>query len=136
MAERTQQKSANSPWGAFKSVMMGKPQELMELRNVATELAAAVMLVARGGNVERIESVRELLEQVKREIYVILAENKPEDLLYRQAGFVKPVALTAGFLVNYAIIESNTVDYFQWRSQAQSQKGTLLRFSALDVFNF
>ncbi|HLO52188.1 MAG TPA: PadR family transcriptional regulator [Kamptonema sp.] len=74
LAERTQKESSDSPWDAFKNVMMGKPQELIELRNVATELAAAVMLVARSGNVERMNRVRELLEQVKREIYVILAE--------------------------------------------------------------
>jgi hypothetical protein len=37
-------------------------------------MSAAVMQVARSGNVERINRVRELLEQVKREIYAILAQ--------------------------------------------------------------
>ncbi|MDF0552805.1 hypothetical protein [Kamptonema sp. UHCC 0994] len=41
---------------------------------MATELAGAVMQVARGGNVERMNRVRELLDQVKRDIYAILAE--------------------------------------------------------------
>ncbi len=54
--------------------MKGKPQEFIELRNAATELAAVVVQVARSGNMERINRVRELLEQVKREIYAILAE--------------------------------------------------------------
>lgn len=74
LAERTQQENSDSPWEAFKTVMMGKPQELIELRNVATELGAAVMQVARGGNVERMSRVRELLDQAKRDIYGILAE--------------------------------------------------------------
>ncbi len=74
LAERVQQETSGTPWDAFKSVMMGKPQEFIELRNVTTELAGAVMQVARSGNVERINRVRELLEQVKRDIYGILAE--------------------------------------------------------------
>ncbi|OCR01516.1 PadR family transcriptional regulator [Oscillatoriales cyanobacterium USR001] len=74
LAERTQKETSDSPWEAFKTAMMGKPQEFIELRNAATELAAAVMQVARSGNVERMNRVRELLNEVKREIYGILAE--------------------------------------------------------------
>jgi DNA-binding PadR family transcriptional regulator len=74
LAERVQQETSDSPWDVFKTVMTGKPQELIELRNVATELAGAVMQVARSGNVERINRVRDLLAEVKREIYGILAE--------------------------------------------------------------
>ncbi|MHC0062078.1 hypothetical protein ACWATR_04020 [Nostoc sp. UIC 10890] len=69
-----QQETSNSPWDSFKSFVKGKPQEFIELRNAATELAAVVVQVARSGNMERINRVRELLEQVKREIYAILAE--------------------------------------------------------------
>ncbi|MEH2312420.1 MAG: PadR family transcriptional regulator [Nostoc sp.] len=74
LAERAQQETSDSPWDTFKSFVTGKPQEFIELRNAATELAAAVVQVARSGNMERINRVRELLEQVKREIYAILAE--------------------------------------------------------------
>ncbi|MDF5711084.1 MAG: PadR family transcriptional regulator [Nostoc sp. S4] len=74
LAERAQQETSDSPWDTFKSFIAGKPQEFIELRNVATELAAVVVQVARSGNVERINRVRELLEEVKREIYAILAE--------------------------------------------------------------
>jgi DNA-binding PadR family transcriptional regulator len=74
LAERTQQKTSDSPSDTFKTFMKGKPQEFMELRNAATELANVVVQVARSGNVERINRVRELIEQVKREIYAILAE--------------------------------------------------------------
>ncbi|MBH8550895.1 PadR family transcriptional regulator [Nostocaceae cyanobacterium CENA357] len=74
LAERVQQENTDSPKDAFKSFFKGKPQEFMELRNEATELAAAVMQVARSGNVERMNLVRELLEQTKREIYAMLAE--------------------------------------------------------------
>ncbi|MDZ8223275.1 PadR family transcriptional regulator [Nostoc sp. ChiVER01] len=74
LAERAQQETSDSPWDTFKSFVKGKPQEFIELRNAATELAAVVVQVARSGNMERINRVRELLEQVKREIYAILAE--------------------------------------------------------------
>ncbi|MEH2357965.1 PadR family transcriptional regulator [Nostoc sp.] len=74
LAERAQQEPSDTPWDTFKSFVTGKPQEFIELRNAATELAAAVVQVARSGNMERINRVRELLEQVKREIYAILAE--------------------------------------------------------------
>jgi DNA-binding PadR family transcriptional regulator len=74
LAERTQQDTPDSPWDTFKSFVTGKPQEFIELRNAATELAAVVVQVARSGNMERINQVRELLEQVKREIYAILAQ--------------------------------------------------------------
>ncbi|MEH2383867.1 MAG: PadR family transcriptional regulator [Nostoc sp.] len=74
LAERAQQETSDSPWDTFKSFVAGKPQEFIQLRNAATELAAVVVQVARSGNMERINRVRELLEQVKREIYAILAE--------------------------------------------------------------
>ena len=74
LAERAQQETSDSPWDSFKSFVTGKPHEFIELRNAATELAAVVVQVARSGNMERINRVRELLEQVKREIYAILAE--------------------------------------------------------------
>jgi DNA-binding PadR family transcriptional regulator len=74
LAERTQQETSDSPWDTFKSFVKGKPQEFIELRNAATELAGVVVQVARSGNMERINRVRELLEQVKREIYAIMAE--------------------------------------------------------------
>lgn len=48
-------------------------QELPELRRAATELAGAILQVAREGNRERTNRVRELLERTKREIYAILA---------------------------------------------------------------
>jgi len=74
LAERTQKETSDSSWDTFKTFMTGKPQELIELRKVATELAGIMVQVARSGNVERINRVRGLLEQVKREIYAILAE--------------------------------------------------------------
>jgi DNA-binding PadR family transcriptional regulator len=74
LAERVQQEPADSPWDAFKSFVKGKPQEFIELRNVAVELASVITQVARSGNVERISRVRELLEQTKREIYAMLSE--------------------------------------------------------------
>ena len=69
MAERTEREPSDGPWEALRN----KPQEFHQLRKAAMELAGAVMQVARSGNSERINQVKELLEQTKREIYAILA---------------------------------------------------------------
>jgi DNA-binding PadR family transcriptional regulator len=74
LAERAQQEPSGSPWDAFRNAAAGKPQEFNQLRQAATELAGAVFQVARGGNSDRMNRVRELLERTKREIYAILAE--------------------------------------------------------------
>jgi DNA-binding PadR family transcriptional regulator len=74
LAERNQQTASGSPWDAFNNVMAGKPQEFIALRHAASELAGAVMQVARSGDSERMTRVRDRLDQVKREIYAILAE--------------------------------------------------------------
>jgi DNA-binding PadR family transcriptional regulator len=74
LVERTQKEDSDSPWDAFKSFMTGKPQEFIELRNVATQLANFVVQVARSGNAEQMNRVRELLEQVKKEIQAIIAQ--------------------------------------------------------------
>jgi DNA-binding PadR family transcriptional regulator len=50
------------------------PSELIELRRTLTELNDAVAQVARSGNLERAKRVRDLLAQVRREIYQLLAE--------------------------------------------------------------
>lgn len=83
LAERKQQTTFGSPWDAFNIVMAGKPQEFMALRKAATDLAVAVMQVARGGNPERMSRVRDRLEQVKREIYAILAEESEGETGFR-----------------------------------------------------
>lgn len=51
-----------------------KSSELIELRHTLTQLNDAVAQVARHGNLEQANQVRELLAQVKREIYKLLAE--------------------------------------------------------------
>lgn len=69
LAERMQQTDSRS------SDAVSEPlPEFVELRNAATELAAVVTQVARSGNGERINRVREKLDRVKREIYAMLAE--------------------------------------------------------------
>ncbi|PSB19665.1 PadR family transcriptional regulator [Phormidesmis priestleyi ULC007] len=70
LAERTPLEHPGAPSEAFAE----KPQTFAELRNAATELADVVMQVARSGNLDRMNRVRELLDQVKREIYLMLAE--------------------------------------------------------------
>ncbi|ALF56277.1 PadR family transcriptional regulator [Nostoc piscinale CENA21] len=51
-----------------------KSSELIELRRTLTQLNDAVAQIARSGNLEQANRVRELLVQVKREIYKLLAE--------------------------------------------------------------
>lgn len=51
-------------------------QPLIELKDAVMELRAAVMQAARGGNLERVSRVREILKRAKREIYSILAEEE------------------------------------------------------------
>lgn len=51
-----------------------KQQPLIELKDAVMELRSAVMQVARGGNLDRVSRVREILKRAKREIYSILAE--------------------------------------------------------------
>lgn len=52
-----------------------KPSELIELRHTLTQLNDAVAQVARSGNLAQANRVGELLAQVKREIYKLLAED-------------------------------------------------------------
>lgn len=70
LAERAQQEPQGSSGERFRN----KPQEFNQLRQAAMELAGAVIQVARSGNSERMNRVKELLERTKREIYAILAE--------------------------------------------------------------
>ena len=73
LAERAQQEPSGTPWDAFKNTTGRKPQEFNQLRQAATELAGAVIQVARSGNSDQMNRVRELLERTKRDIYAILA---------------------------------------------------------------
>ena len=68
LAERSQQNSSDDR-DIFKV-----PQEFNELRIAATELTAIVTQVARSGNTARMNRVRELLDQVKRDIHAMLSE--------------------------------------------------------------
>jgi DNA-binding PadR family transcriptional regulator len=70
LAERAPQEPSDRSWETFKN----KPQEFNQLRQAAMELAGAVMQVARSGQSERMNRVKELLERTKREIYAMLAE--------------------------------------------------------------
>ncbi|MBM0740941.1 PadR family transcriptional regulator [Phormidium sp. CLA17] len=72
LADRNQQDNG-SPNPA-REAAAGKSQAFTELRNTATELATVVAQVARSGDVEQMNRVRDLLDQVKRDIYAILAE--------------------------------------------------------------
>jgi DNA-binding PadR family transcriptional regulator len=70
LAERSPSASPDSPWEMFSN----KPQEFKQLRQAATDLAGAVIQVARSGNSDRMHRVKELLDRTKREIYAMLAE--------------------------------------------------------------
>ncbi|MBO3463846.1 PadR family transcriptional regulator [Aetokthonos hydrillicola Thurmond2011] len=59
----------------YDSVTENKPSGLIELRRTLTELNDLVTQVARSGNSAQANRVRDLLVQVKREIYKFLAED-------------------------------------------------------------
>jgi DNA-binding PadR family transcriptional regulator len=69
LAERSPQSTSNASEG-----IGNVPSEFSELRNTLTDLATVVMQVTRSANTERMSQVRELLEQVKRDIHAMLAE--------------------------------------------------------------
>ncbi|MEN9869882.1 MAG: hypothetical protein RLZZ171_865 [Cyanobacteriota bacterium] len=69
LAERSPQSRSNASQG-----IGNVPSEFSELRNTLNDLATVVMQVSRSANTERMSQVRELLEQVKRDIYAMLAE--------------------------------------------------------------
>ncbi|MEY2832346.1 MAG: hypothetical protein RLZZ574_1604 [Cyanobacteriota bacterium] len=69
LAERSPQNTSNVSGG-----IGNVPSEFSELRNTLTDLATVVMQVSRSANTERMSQVRELLEQVKRDIHAMLAE--------------------------------------------------------------
>lgn len=71
LSERNQQSHSQN---AYDSFLENKPSELIELRRTLTELNDAVAHVARSDNLEQVNQVRDLLAQVKREIYKLLAE--------------------------------------------------------------
>jgi DNA-binding PadR family transcriptional regulator len=71
LSDRNQHSRSRNPHDSF---VESKPSELIELRRTLTQLNDAVAQVARSGNLEQANRVRDLLAQVKREIYKLLAE--------------------------------------------------------------
>ncbi|WP_427162460.1 helix-turn-helix transcriptional regulator [Aliinostoc sp. HNIBRCY26] len=71
LRDRQQQADFRHPHDRFTEE---KPSELIELRRSFTELNDAVIQIARSGNLEQASRVKDLLVQVKREIYKLLAE--------------------------------------------------------------
>lgn len=71
LSDRNQQPEAGNAYGSFTA---SKPSELIQLRHTLTELNDAVTQIARSGNLEQVNQVRDLLVQVKREIYKLLAD--------------------------------------------------------------
>jgi DNA-binding PadR family transcriptional regulator len=71
LSDRFQWSNSRNTYDSFTE---NKPSELIELRRTLTELNDAVTQIARSGNLEQALRVRDLLVQVKREIYKFLAE--------------------------------------------------------------
>lgn len=69
LAEHSQQSTSDSS-----KEICNVPPEFSQLRNTVTALSAVVMQVARSGNTAQMSQVRELLEQVKRDIHAMLTE--------------------------------------------------------------
>lgn len=74
LAERSEQSPSDSS-----QEIRNVPPEFSELRNTVTDLSALVMQIGRSHNTARMSQVRELLEQVKRDIHGMLAEKSIED---------------------------------------------------------
>lgn len=70
LSDRTQQSEARRD----RNFTDRKPSELIELRRRLTEVNDAVTQVARSGKPEQANRVRDLLVQVKQEIYKLLSE--------------------------------------------------------------
>jgi DNA-binding PadR family transcriptional regulator len=67
------QRSGSTPLSQDESTA-NKNSELIELRRSLMDLSDVVTQVARSGNLEQINQVRNLLTQAKREIYKLLAQ--------------------------------------------------------------
>jgi DNA-binding PadR family transcriptional regulator len=71
LSDRNQQSDRRTAGDCFTD---SQPAQLIELRQTLTEVNDAVTQVARSSNLEQANRVRDLLVQVKREIYKLLAE--------------------------------------------------------------
>lgn len=71
--DRTQQQP-DRPIDGSGSLMTPQPSELAELRKAWTDLGDAVAQLARSGNLQQANQVRDRLVEVKREIYRLLSE--------------------------------------------------------------
>jgi DNA-binding PadR family transcriptional regulator len=64
------------PWERFERRI---DDDLIGLRDVGFQVGAAVMQVARAGSRSKVVKAREILEEARRQIYQILAEDTPKD---------------------------------------------------------
>lgn len=71
LSDRNQQADSKNTYDRFTE---NKSSQLIELRRTLTQLNDAVTQIARSGNLEQANRVRDLLVQVKREIYKFLAQ--------------------------------------------------------------
>jgi len=65
---------AEAPWERFASPYS---KGLMALRETGFQVGAAVMQVARAGTDDQVAKTREILEETRRRIYELLAEEEP-----------------------------------------------------------
>lgn len=62
-----------APWARFES---HAHDDLVDLRDVAFQVGAAVMQVARAGSKDQVGKAKEILEDAKSKIYQLLADDK------------------------------------------------------------
>lgn len=74
LADRSEQSPSDSS-----QEIRNVPPEFSELRNTVTDLSALVKQIGRSRDTARMSQVRELLEEVKRDIHGMLAEKSIED---------------------------------------------------------
>lgn len=73
LAAHAPQETSESARDTRRSSMAERSQEFVALRNEVVELTSIIAQVARRGKPEQLQQVRERLEQLKREIYAMLA---------------------------------------------------------------
>lgn len=73
---QVQERGSTPPWERFEYKV---DNDLVNLRDVGFQVGAAVMQVSRAGSRSQVAKTREILEEARRQIYQVLAEDTPTD---------------------------------------------------------
>ncbi|MGA8372549.1 MAG: PadR family transcriptional regulator [Acidimicrobiales bacterium] len=74
-----------APW---EDAAQDADRSLVDLRNLTFQVGAAIMQVAQAGSARQIETVQGILNETRRKIYQVLAEDAPDEAADRPADDV------------------------------------------------